>query len=174
MAMSGGGSFRFTKYVASHQKFVYSLSHDTLTTHYEDTTMLQQFNSQFIAASKQLSDTLFKAHTLALEGFERITDLNLKALDGRVQATTEFFTTATESNDVEGFKNAFPKGVNLIKEHSEKLYNNSQEVLGVTLKTTEALTQLAKGAFESANETVTKQVNTVTKQVNDAAKKAAK
>ena len=116
------------------------------TTHSEDTTMLQQFNSQFIAASKQFSDTLFKAHTLALEGFERITDLNLKALDGRVQATTEFFTTATESNDVEGFKNAFPKGVNLIKEHSEKLYNNGQEVLGVTLKTTEALTQLAKAA----------------------------
>lgn len=136
--------------------------------------MLQQFNSQLIAASKQLSDTLFKAHSLALEGFERINDLNLKALDSRVQAATEFFTTATESNDVEGLKNVWPKGMNLIKEHSEKLYHNGQEVLGVTLKTTEALTQLAKGAFESANETVTKQVNSVTKQVNEAAKKAAR
>jgi hypothetical protein len=39
-------------------------------------------------------------------------------------------------------------------------------VFGVTLKTSEALGQLAKGSFENTNETITRNVN--------AAKKAAK
>jgi hypothetical protein len=53
--------------------------------------------------------------------------------------------------------------VNLVKETTEKLYANSQEVFGVTLKTTEALGQLAKGSFEVANDNFTKQVSAVKK-----------
>ena len=57
----------------------------------------------------------------------------------------------------------WPKGVNLVKETSEKLYANGQEVFGVSLKTAEALGQLAKGGFEAANENFNKQVNNVKK-----------
>lgn len=128
--------------------------------------MYEQINSQFLAFGKSFSDNAFKAHTLAVEGFERITNLQLKALESRVAAAVDFWTEASEIRDFEGVKAIFPKSVNLVKETTEKLYANGQEILGVTVKTSEALGQLAKGGFEAANETFAKQVNV--------AKKAAK
>jgi len=132
--------------------------------------MYEQINTQALALSKSLSDTACKANSLAVEGFERITNLQLKALENRIAAAVEFWSEAAEVRDFDGFKTIWPKSVNLVKETTEKLYANNQEILNVTVKTTEAIGQLAKGSFEAANENFTKQVN-----VNvAAAKKAAK
>jgi phasin family protein len=125
--------------------------------------MYEQINNQFLAFGKTFSDNAFKAHTLAVEGFERITNLKLKALENRVAATVDFMTEASEVRDFEGMKAIFPKSVNLVKETTEKLYANGQEILGVTVKTSEALGQLAKGGFEAANDNFAKQVNAVKK-----------
>ena len=128
--------------------------------------MYEQINTQFLAASKSFADTAFKAHSLAVEGLERIADLQLKALEKNVSATVEFWSQASEVRDFDALKSFWPKGVNLVKETTEKLYANNQEVFGVTLKTSEALGQLAKGTFESANDNFTKQVNAVKKAAN--------
>lgn len=125
--------------------------------------MYEQINTQALAFSKTFADTAFKANSLAVEGFERITSLQLKALEARVAATVEFWSEAAEVRDFDGFKSIWPKGVNLVKETTEKLYANGQEVFGVTLKTSEALGQLAKGSFEVANDNFTKQVSAVKK-----------
>jgi phasin family protein len=126
--------------------------------------MYEQINSQFLALSKSFADTAFKAHSLAVEGFERITDLQLKTLENRVSATVELFSEAAEVRDFDAMKAFWPKSVNLVKETTEKFYANGQELFGVTLKTTEALGQLAKGSFETANENFTKQVNVAAKK----------
>ena len=125
--------------------------------------MYEQINTQALALSKSLSDTAFKANSLAVEGFERITNLQLKALENRVAAAVEFWSEAAEVRDFDGFKTIWPKSVNLVKETTEKLYANGQEILNVTVKTSEALGQLAKGSFENTNETIAKQVNTAKK-----------
>jgi phasin family protein len=132
--------------------------------------MYEQINSQALAFSKSFADTAFKANSLAVEGFERITNLQLKALENRVAATVEFWTEAAEVRDFDSMKSFWPKGVNLVKETTERLYANGQEVLNVAVKTGEALGQLAKGSIETANETFTKHVNTTAA----AAKKAGK
>jgi phasin family protein len=132
--------------------------------------MYEQINSQALAFSKSFADTAFKANSLAVEGFERITNLQLKALENRVAATVEFWTEAAEVRDFDSMKSFWPKGVNLVKETTERLYANGQEVLNVAVKTGEALGQLAKGSMETANETFTKQVNATAA----AAKKAGK
>jgi phasin family protein len=132
--------------------------------------MYDQINSQFITASKNFADAMFKAHSVAIEGFERITELNLKTLENRMSATSEFLSEATEVRDFEGFKTLWPKSVNLVKESSEKLYSNTQEVVGIALKTNEALGQMAKGGFEAANDNFSKQVNA---QVNAVKKTVA-
>jgi phasin family protein len=140
--------------------------------------MSDYFNTQALALSKSFADTAFKAHTLAVEGFERVTNLQLKALENRMAATVEFFSEAAEVRDFDGIKTIFPKGVSLVKENAEKFYLNGQEVFGVTVKTTEALGQLAKGSFEQANDSFKKQVsaatNDFTAKVSAATKKAAK
>ena len=128
--------------------------------------MYEQINTQILAMSKSFADNAFKAHSVAVEGLERIADLQLKALEKNVSATVEFWSEAAEVRDFDGFKTIWPKSVNLVKETTEKLYANNQEILNVTVKTSEALGQLAKGSFEAANENFTKQVNV--------AKKAAK
>ena len=129
--------------------------------------MYEQMNSQFLTMSKSLADTAFKAHSLALEGFERISAMQLKTLENRVAAAADFWSEAAEVRDMDGMKAIWPKSVNLVKESSEKFYANGQEAFGVTLKTSEAIGQLAKGSFESANDNFTKHVHV-------AAKKAAK
>jgi len=140
--------------------------------------MSEYLNTQALALSKSFTDAAFKAHTLAIEGLERVTNLQLKALEARVAATVDFMSEAAEVRDFDGLKTIWPKGVNLVKEAAEKLYANNQEVFGVTVKTSEALSQLAKGSFEAANDSFKKQVNAATtdftKQVNAAAKKTAK
>jgi phasin family protein len=123
--------------------------------------MYEQMNTQFLAFGKSFTDNAFKAHSLAVEGFERITDLHMKALESRVNATVEFWSEAAEVRDFDALKAFWPKGVNLVKESSEKFYANGQEVFGVSLKTAEALGQLAKGNFEIANDNFNKQVNVV-------------
>ena len=124
----------------------------------------------FPKGSVSFADTAFKAHSLAVEGLERIADLQLKTLENRVSATVEFWTEAAEVRDFDALKAFWPKGVNLVKESTEKFYANGQEVFGVTLKTSEALGQLAKGSFEAANDNFTKQVNAVKKAATAAAK----
>src|SRR6185503_7246585 len=132
----------------------------------EGNTMYEQINTQVLAMSKSFADAAFKAHSVAVEGLERIADIQLKTLENRVSATVEFWSEAAEVRDFDALKSFWPKGVNLMKETTEKLYANGQEVFGLTLKTTEALGQLAKGSFEVANDNFTKQVNAVKKAAN--------
>lgn len=125
--------------------------------------MFEQMNTQTAALGKNYADTFVKAQGLALAGFERITELNLKAFEERVKASVEFWTEAAEVRDFEGLKSISEKGVQLAKESAEKLYANSQEVFGVSLKTSEALGSLAKGSFDTTNEAITKQAATARK-----------
>src|SRR6185503_17868385 len=114
----------------------------------EGNTMYEQINTQILAMSKSFADNAFKAHSVAVEGLERIADLQLKALEKNVSATVEFWSEAAEVRDFDAMKAFWPNVVYKEKETTEKLYANSQEVFGVTLKTSEALGQLAKGSFE--------------------------
>ena len=71
--------------------------------------MYEQINSQALAFSKSFADTAFKANSLYVEGFERITNLQLKALENRVAAAVEFWSEAAEVRDFDGFKAIWPK-----------------------------------------------------------------
>lgn len=125
--------------------------------------MFEQINNQSLALGKSYADAFVKAQGLALAGFERITELNLKTFEDRVKASVDFWSEAAEVRDFEGAKAIWPKGVQLAKESAEKFYSNSQEVIGVSLKTSEAIGALAKGSLETTNETIAKQVNAAKK-----------
>ena len=115
--------------------------------------MYEQFNTkQLLAMSKQFSDTAFKAHSLAIAGFEKAIDLQLKTLETNVNATVGFWTEASEIRDLDGARTLFPKSVALAKDSAEKMYSVSQELVGLSVKTTEAINDLVKGNYEVAND----------------------
>jgi phasin family protein len=125
--------------------------------------MYEQINSQFLSLGKNFADAAFKAQGIALAGFEKIADLQLKAVENQVNVSSAFWSQASEVRDFEGAKAIWPKGVQLAKESAEKLYSTNQEVIGLTLKTNEQIGNLIKGSFEATNETVAKNVNAARK-----------
>ena len=125
--------------------------------------MFEQINTQSLNLGKSYADAFVKAQGLALAGFERITELNIKTFEDRVKASVEFWTEAAEVRDLEAAKAISAKGVQFAKESAEKLYANGQEVFGVSMKTSEAIGALAKGSFENASEKLTKTVNAAKK-----------
>ena len=125
--------------------------------------MFEQINIQPLALSKSYTDAFVKAQGLALAGFERITELNLKTFEDRVKASVDFWSEAAEVRDIEAAQAFWPKSAQFMKDSAEKLYANSQEVLGISLKTSEVIGALAKSSFDTAS-----------KQVNDTIGKATK
>ncbi len=120
--------------------------------------MFEQINSQMLNASKQFADAAFKAQGIAFEGFEKAVNVQVKAVENRWNATLEFLGEAAEVNNIEAIKAFLPKGVALVRETAEKTYATSQELVNVGVKTNEALTGLAKGQLEAANEAFVKPV----------------
>jgi aspartokinase-like uncharacterized kinase len=127
--------------------------------------MYEQINAkQFVTLSKQFSDAAFKAHTLAVSGLERAVEVQLKAIETQVNAAVDFFSEAAETRDADSARSLFPKSIALAKDSAEKVYATTQELIGLTVKTTEAIGDLVKANIESANASI----------VKPAAKKAAK
>ena len=118
--------------------------------------MYEQASNQFLALSKQAAETFIKANAIAVEGFEKLIDIQLKTIEDRVKVATDLIGQAGEVRDLDGVRAAFPKSVNLVKDSAEKFYATSQEVTSVLVKTGEAYGQLFKGTVEAANDSVAK------------------
>ena len=123
----------------------------------------EQFNNQFSAYTQQFTAAAARVNRLALENAETIFGVQLKAFEKNIEATTAFFGELSEIRDVEAYKTVWPKGLQIAKENAERVAAAGQEVIGLTLKTNEALGQLAKSQFEAASETAQATVAKATK-----------
>lgn len=118
--------------------------------------MINQFSNQSLAMGKAYADTIAKAQSLTMESFERIAALQMQTFENRMAAAMQFWSEAAEVRDLEGAKAFWPKTVELTKDNAEKIYSTSQDVLGVSVKTGEALGELAKESLDAAAANVTK------------------
>ena len=128
-----------------------------------------QFNDQFASASRQFADTAGQVSRLALSNAEQVFGVQLAAIEQNVNATFAFWGQLAEARDVDGLKALWPNGVQVARENVERTINAGQDVIGRTLKTNEAIGQIAKGQFERA----TAQAKDVAAQVSQAANKAS-
>ncbi len=126
--------------------------------------MFEQINTQSLNLGKTYADAFVKAQGLALASFERITELNLKTFEDRMKASVDFWSAAADVRDLDGAKAIWPKGVQLAKESAEKFYANGQEVLNVSLKTSEQIGSLAKGSLENVTEAFNKEASATAKK----------
>ncbi|OOG49636.1 phasin family protein [Rhodanobacter sp. C01] len=129
--------------------------------------MTQQFNNQLFAFTKQLTDSAFKAQSLALKGLETVAELQLKALEEHTKVSAEFVAEALETRDINGLRSLWEKGTSLNRDNAERAVAVSQEVIAITQKTAESLNALVQEQRQAANDAVSAPVVA-------AAKKAAK
>ena len=112
--------------------------------------MYENINEQFTAASRQFADSAAQVNRLALENAEKVFGLQLAAFEESANATFAFLGEIAEVRDFDGFKAVWPKGVQIARENVERTVSTGQEVFGRTLKTNEAIAQIAKGQVEAA------------------------
>ena len=113
---------------------------------------MYNINEQFAAASRQFVDNAVQVNRLALENAEKVFGLQLAAFEESASAAFAFLGEVAEVRDFDGFKAVLPKGVQIARENVERTISTGQEVLGRTLKTNEAIAQIAKTQVESATE----------------------
>lgn len=118
--------------------------------------MFEQYSNPFASMTQNFAATTLKANNLAFQNFERVMGLQLKTFQDTLNATVAFMGEAADVRDMDGAKAIWPKGIALVKESTETLYSTGQEVLGSTLKTSEAIGQIYKSQFEDAGDSVVK------------------
>jgi hypothetical protein len=124
--------------------------------------MSAQFND-FSSYTHQFAAAATRANRLALETAETVFGVQLKTFEKNMDATTAFFSELAEVRDLEGYKNVWPKGVQVVRDNAERVVAATQEVIGLTLKNGESLGQMAKVQMEAASENVQDTVAKATK-----------
>ena len=132
--------------------------------------MYQQFNEQFAAATRQFADTAAQVNRLALENAEAVFGLQFAAFNERVNATFAFLGEAAEVRDADGMKTLLPKAAQVARDNVERAVSTSQEVMGRTVKTNEAIGEIAKTQIESAAKATQANVDKATKAAKANAK----
>lgn len=125
--------------------------------------MYQQINEQFASATRDFADTAARTQRLALDNAQAVFGLQVAALEQNLNATVAFWNELSDTRDLDGLKAVLPKGLQVARENAERSIGTGQEVLDRTLKTNEAIGQIAKGQLEAAS-----------KQATDNAEKVAK
>ena len=132
--------------------------------------MYQQINEQFTAASRQFADTAAQINRLAIDNATQVFGLQLAAFEAGANATLAFLGEVAEVRTPEAFKTVATKGLQVARENVERGIATGQDVFGRTLKTNEAIGQIAKGQFEAATAQAQDNVKTVADNVVKAAK----
>ena len=136
--------------------------------------MNQQFNEQFVAATRQFADTAAQVNRIALENAQAVFGLQLATLEDRANAAFAFWGEAAEVRDADGLKNLLPKGAQVARETVERSVATGQEVIGRTAKANEQIGEIAKSQFESAARNTQVNVEQATRAATEKAESFAR
>ena len=120
-------------------------------------------NDQFAKASRQLADNAALTNRLLLETAENAFALQLATLEENANAAFAFIGEVVEARDFVALKTVWPKGLQVVRETTERNVGTAQEVFGNSLKAGETLGRIAKGQFETAAAEVQAEVGKATK-----------
>lgn len=136
-----------------------------------DSMKYDGMNEQMSAASRQMADTAAQVNRLTLDHAEQVFGLQVASLHESMNATFAFWGELAEVRDMEGFKAVMPKGMQVARENAERAVSASQDLLGRTMKTSEAIAQIAKSQVDSATANVQAETDKVVKSASKTARK---
>ena len=111
--------------------------------------MSAQFND-FSSYTQQLAaaaNRANRANRLALENAESVFGVQLRAFERNSSAAAGFFGELSQAGAQADLQALLPKGMQLARDSMERLASANQEVLGLSLKTSEALGALVRQPF---------------------------
>ncbi len=126
-----------------------------------------QINEQFANTTRQFTDTASQVNRLTLENAQNVFGLQLAAIQQNVNATFAYLGELAEVRDLDGLKSVLPKGMQVARENVERSISVGQEVLGRTVKTNEAIGQIAKSQIQSATAKVQAETETVVNRASE-------
>ena len=108
--------------------------------------MSAQFDNAFNAYAQHMAQAANRANRLAMETAEGIFGVQLKTLQHNLTATTGFLgeVAHAQPHDAQAL---LPKGLQVACDNLERVASASQEVVGLGLKSTEALSELVRAPF---------------------------
>ena len=125
--------------------------------------MYQQINEQFTAASRQFADTAAQINRLAIDNATQVFGLQLAAVEAGANAAFAFLGEVAEVRNPDQLKTVWPKGLQVARENVERSIATGQDVVARTLKTNEAIGEVAKAQFEAQAKDASEQVAKATK-----------
>ena len=126
--------------------------------------MFEQMSQQMLSMSKQFAETVVKANTVTVDHFEKLVEIQLKSFENNSAAMADLVEHVSAVKSAEDFRAMMPKSVGMMKVQAEKSVALGQEVGALVGKTTETLTSLVKGQFETANDAVLKSAKVANKK----------
>lgn len=108
-------------------------------------------NNDLLGWTKQFSNAALKANQIAIAGFERALDVQVKALERQTKLHSEFFADLTEnSRGGDAFQALLPKTAELVKHSTDHVYSVGHALLDNVLKTNEEIGQVVRGQYDVA------------------------
>lgn len=108
--------------------------------------MSAQFNDSFSSFTAAAN----RANRVALENAESMFGVQLKTFEKNATAMAGFFGELTQANAADGYQALLPKGLQVARDNIERLAAAGQEVVGMSLKAGEAISELARAPFQAA------------------------
>ncbi|GHH56818.1 hypothetical protein GCM10009090_27090 [[Pseudomonas] boreopolis] len=112
--------------------------------------MSAQFEG-FDRYTQQFAAIASRANRLALENAESAFGLQLQAFGRNVSATTDFLGEFADARNLDSLQALWPKGLQLARDNFERVASVQHEVVGMSLKASEAIGELARQRFEDAS-----------------------
>lgn len=113
--------------------------------------MSAQFEG-FNSYTQQFAAIATRANRLALENAETAFGLQLQAFGRNVSATTDFLGEFADARNLDSLQALWPKGLQVARDNFERVASAQDEVVGISLKASEAIGELARKRFEEASE----------------------
>lgn len=113
--------------------------------------MSAQFEG-FDRYTQQFAALATRANRLVLENAGSAFGLQLQAFGQNVSATTGLLGELADARDLDSLQALLPKGLQLARDNFERVASAQHEVVGMSLKASEAIGELARQRFEEASE----------------------
>ena len=112
--------------------------------------------NDFSSYTQQFAAAANRANRLALENAESVFGVQLRTFERNTTAAAGFFGELAQAGAQADLQALLPKGMQLARDNMERLASANQEVLGLSLKTGEALGALVRQPFAAKSERKTR------------------